>query len=78
MASETMYDDWFGRDENWQKAMRDGADTWVPANGGMEDPFKCGDRTLILSYNPKTGKQAYKDVVTGEILSAAEVAALVK
>jgi hypothetical protein len=45
-------------------------DSWVPACGGTETPFKArSGATLLYCYNPKTGRHAYLDCGTDMILT---------
>ncbi len=54
----------------YRRAMSSHVDTWVPANGGSEEPFftRYGQK-LLYCYNPKLGKHAYVDAKTDLVLS---------
>ena len=47
-------------------------DKWVPACGGLEQPFKVRGRTLLYCFNPAKHAHAYLDCDTDLILSSWE------
>ena len=51
-------------------------DVWVPACGGTETPFKTrSGKTLLYCFNPYLGKHAYLDCGSDMILSDEEAQA---
>jgi hypothetical protein len=52
-------------------------DSWIPACGGHEKPFRSrSGRTLLYCYNPGQDRHAYLDVATDTILSDEDAKAL--
>lgn len=49
--------------------------SWVPANGGTEQPFTTrNNRKLLYCYQPSTGRHAYCDLAKDIMLSDEEAA----
>ncbi len=56
--------------EEYIAAARDQADTWVPASGGSEKPFRTRTgRRLLFCYNPAQREHAYLDCDTDVVLT---------
>jgi hypothetical protein len=55
-------------------AVRERADRWVPANGGLEEPFVRRGFRLLWCFNPAQGRHAYIDLDRDTEVSAAEAA----
>jgi hypothetical protein len=54
-------------EEEYQKAMAEKADRWVPGCGGTEKPFLyCGTRYLWV-WNPSLGEHRYLNLDTDMI-----------
>jgi hypothetical protein len=60
----------------WDVAVRENADRWVPASAGTEEPFvaRNGHRLLYV-WNPQRNRHAYFDVDTDLVLSDEEAQA---
>ena len=62
--------------KQYASAVSEKRDTWVPASGGTEEPFKShSGRRLQYMYNPGQGKHAYLDKDSDMILSDEDAAA---
>jgi len=46
----------------YDAAVTDKADRWVPACGGQEQPFACKGFRLLYCFNPAQGRHAYIDL----------------
>lgn len=61
---------------SYRKAVASKSDNWVPACGGMEQPFRSRSGIwLIYVFQPSTGKHAYLNLGTDIILTDEEAAA---
>jgi hypothetical protein len=59
-----------GATAEYQTALDANADTWVPASGGHETPFRDRlGRTVIYMWNPQTREHAYYDASTDTFLA---------
>jgi hypothetical protein len=57
----------------FDRAVKEHADKWVPACSGTEEPFKSrSGRRLLYCYNPKLDRHAYLDCETDLILTDEE------
>jgi hypothetical protein len=59
--------------EEFNKAVYNRLDAWVPACGGTEVPFRSrSGATLLYCFNPRLGKHAYINLETDMILEDEE------
>ena len=65
-------------ESEYDRAVRNKSDTWVPACGGKEEPFVKNGRTLLYCFNPYEQRHAYLDVGIDCILSDEEVVELLE
>jgi hypothetical protein len=60
-----------------ERAAKAAQGSWIPANGGTEEPFfHRSGRRLLYCYQPSTGRHAYLDMGTDMILADEEMEAL--
>jgi hypothetical protein len=52
----------------YDRAIRDNKDVWVPACGGNEKPMVIGERRFLYCFNPKQMRHAYLDMDTDVIV----------
>ena len=55
-----------GKDE-YNRAVAEGADRWVPACGGTEVPFTVDGTRYLYVYNPAIGESGYLNLDTDVI-----------
>ena len=61
--------------QEFERAVNDNLDTWVPACGGHEEPFLSRGKKLLYCFNPKLRRHAYLDCGTDVILTDEEAQA---
>lgn len=56
----------------YQLAVEKELDSWVPANGGAEEPMRWPDgRTLLFVFNPARRQHGYLNVATDQVVVTA-------